>query len=112
MSGSGRRRPGPGSGNPGRTIDPAWANRRLLLRGRERLSQAALARMSQTALARMWNGCVDHDRSGQILSAWIANKELRALCSTANQGGPREDMARRLWAFYRWCADVTPTTPS
>jgi transposase len=99
----------------GRTIDPAWANRQLLLRGRERLSQAALARMSQAALARMWNGCVDHDRSGQILSAWIAKKELRALCSTANQGGPREDMARRLWAFYRWCADADNpelTTPA
>ena len=48
----------------GRTIDPAWANRRQLLRGRERLSQAALARMSQAALAQMWNGCVDHDPSG------------------------------------------------
>jgi transposase len=32
-------------GRPGRKTDPAWANRRLLLRGRERLSPAALARM-------------------------------------------------------------------
>ena len=47
-------------GRRGRKIDPAWANRRLLLRGRERLSQAALARM--------WNGCVDPDPSGQILT--------------------------------------------
>src|SRR3954452_23432133 len=29
----------------GRKTDPTWANRRLLLRGRERLSPAALARM-------------------------------------------------------------------
>jgi transposase len=36
-------------GRRGRKIDPAWANRRLLLRGRERLSPAALARM--------WHGC-------------------------------------------------------
>ncbi len=48
-------------GRRGRKIDPAWANRRLLLRGRERLSPAALARM--------WNGCIDHDPSGQILTA-------------------------------------------
>ncbi len=48
----------------GRKTDPTWANRRLLLRGRERLSPVALARM--------WNGCVDHDPTGQILSAWIA----------------------------------------
>ena len=29
----------------GRKTDPTWANRRLLLRGRERLSEQALARM-------------------------------------------------------------------
>ena len=52
----------------GRKTDPTWANRRLLLRGREHLSERALARM--------WNGCVDHDPTGQILSAWIA-KEVR-----------------------------------
>jgi transposase len=85
-------------GRRGGKLDPAWANRRLLLRGRERLSQQALARM--------WNGCVDHDSSGQILSAWIAKEELRALCATAAAGGHRQDIARRLWAFYRWCADA------
>jgi transposase len=83
-------------GRRGRQLDPVWANRRLLLRGRERLSQAALARM--------WNGCVDHDPSGQILSAWIAKEELRALCATAATGGHGEDIGRRLWAFYSWCA--------
>jgi transposase len=83
-------------GRRGRKLDPVWANRRLLLRGRERLSQAALARM--------WNGCVDHDPSGQILSAWIAKEELRALCATAATGGHRADIGRRLWAFYSWCA--------
>lgn len=85
-------------GRRGRKIDPAWANRRLLLRGRERLSEAALARM--------WNGCVDHDPSGQILSAWIAKEELRALCATAARGGHRHDIRDRLWRFYRWCADA------
>jgi transposase len=85
-------------GRRGRTLDPAWVNRRLLLRGSERLSQAALARV--------WNGCVDADPSGQILSAWIAKEELRALCATAAQGGHREDIHQQLWAFYRWCADA------
>ena len=82
----------------GRKTDPTWANRRLLLRGRERLSQAALARM--------WNGCVDNDPTGQILSTWIAKEELRALCSTAAAGGHPSEIRRRLWAFYRWCADA------
>jgi transposase len=85
-------------GRRGRKADPAWANRRLLLYGRERLSASALARM--------WNGCVDHDPSGQILSAWIAKEELRALCATAAAGGHRHEIRDRLYAFYRWCADA------
>jgi transposase len=86
------------TGRRGRGVDPAWVNRRLLLRGRERLSEPALARM--------WNGCVDHDPSGQILSAWIAKEELRALCATAAAGGHRPEIRDRLYAFYRWCADA------
>ncbi|HZA73585.1 MAG TPA: ISL3 family transposase [Propionibacteriaceae bacterium] len=85
-------------GRRGRKTDPAWANRRLMLRGRERLSQAALARM--------WNGCVDHDPSGQLLSAWIAKEELRALCATAARGGHPGEIRDRLYAFYRWCGDA------
>lgn len=42
--------------------------------------------LSPAALARMWNGCVDHDPSGQILSVWIAKGGLRALCA---HRGPR-----------------------
>src|SRR3954454_21557736 len=85
-------------GRRGRKIDPAWANRRLLLRGRER--------MSPGALARMWNGCVDHDPTGQILSAWIAKEELRALLATAARGAHRHEIHERLWAFFQWCADA------
>jgi transposase len=85
-------------GRRGRAIDPAWANRRLLLRGRERLSQRALARM--------WNGCLDHDPTAAILTAWIAKEELRALCATAARGGHREEINQRLWAFYTWCVDA------
>ena len=75
-------------GRRGRTTDPAWANRRLLLRGRERLSPAALARM--------WNGCVNHDPTGQILSAWIAKEELRALCANAASGGHPGEFRKQL----------------
>jgi transposase len=83
-------------GRRGGKSDPPWAHRRLLLRGRERLSPAALARM--------WNGCIDHDPSGQILSTWIAKEELRALCAIAARGGHPGEIRDRLYTFYRWCA--------
>ena len=54
----------------------------------------------------MWNGCLDHDPTGAILTAWIAKEELRALCATAARGGHREEINQRLWAFYTWCADA------
>jgi hypothetical protein len=63
----------------GRGIDPEWANRRRLLRARERLSDKSFATM--------WNAIVSEDRSGQILSAWIAKEELRTLLSTVRVGG-------------------------
>ena len=64
-------------GRRGRRSDPAWAARRRLLRGRERLSGKAFATM--------WNGLVDGDATGQILAAWIAKEELRALLATARR---------------------------
>jgi transposase len=82
----------------GRATDPVWANRRLLLRGRERLSDKAFTRM--------WNGALDHDPTGDLLAAWIAKEELRALLATARRGGQRHDIAHRLHDFYHWCATV------
>jgi hypothetical protein len=82
----------------GRAIDPVWANRRLLLRGRERLCARALARM--------WNGCVHNDPTGQIVSAWIAKEELRRLLGAAARGGHRHEINARLYDFYTWCADA------
>ena len=82
----------------GRAVDPVWANRRLLLRGRERLSPQALRRM--------WNGCMDNDPTGQILTAWIAKEELRRLLHAAARGGHRHEINARLYAFYSWCADA------
>ena len=85
-------------GRRGRRRDPVWAHRRLLLRGRERLSSRAMARM--------WNGAIDHEPTGQLLAAWIAKEELRALLGLAARGGHRDAIGRRLWAFYTWCADT------
>ncbi|HET7327165.1 MAG TPA: ISL3 family transposase [Nocardioidaceae bacterium] len=83
-------------GRRGRKIDPDWRNRRRLLTGRERLDHKRFATM--------WNGCLDGDPSGQILLAWIAKEELRALLATARTGGHRHDISHRLYRFYSWCA--------
>jgi transposase len=82
----------------GRAVDPVWANRRLLLRGGERLSPQALRRM--------WNGCLDNDPTGQILTAWIAKEELRRLLAAAVRGGHRHEINARLYNFYTWCAEA------
>ena len=82
----------------GRKIDGEWANRRRLLTGRERLTHKRFTAM--------WNACIDADPSDQILTAWIAKEELRALLATARRGGHRHDISRRLYQFYSWCADA------
>jgi transposase len=82
----------------GRAKDTVWANRRLLLRGAERLSARAFRRM--------WNGCIDNDPTGEVLTAWIAKEELRRLLGAAARGGHRHEINARLYAFYSWCADA------
>jgi hypothetical protein len=62
--------------------------------------------MSQAALARMWNGCLDYDPTGQIVTALIAKEELRALCATTGCGGHPGEIRARLDTFYSWCADA------
>ena len=83
-------------GRRGRKNDPAWAARRRLLRGRERLSDKQFVKM--------WNDLVDGDDTGKILTAWIAKEELRTLLATARTGGQRHDVAHRLHRFNCWCA--------
>ena len=83
-------------GRRGRKVDPAWANRRRLLCARERLSEKAFAAM--------WNALIDADPSAQILTAWIAKEELRALLALARTGAHRDQLRHRLDVFYRWCA--------
>ncbi len=81
----------------GRRIDPEWANRRRLLRARERLSD--------TSFAKMWNAIVSADDTSQILSAWIAKEELRTLLSTVPVGGDPHLTRHRLHRFLSWCID-------
>ena len=81
----------------GRRIDPEWANRRRLLRARERLSDKSFAKM--------WNAIVSEDDTGQILSAWIAKEELRTLLPTVRVGGDPHLTRHRLHRFLTWCAD-------
>jgi transposase len=81
----------------GRKIDPEWANRRRLLRARERLSDKSFAKM--------WNAIVAEDDTGQILSAWIAKEELRTLLSTVRIGGDAHLTRHRLHRFLTWCID-------
>lgn len=81
----------------GRKIDPEWANRRRLLRARERLSDKSFAKM--------WNTIVAEDDTGQILSAWIAKEELRTLLSTVRVGGDPHLTRHRLHRFLCWCID-------
>lgn len=85
-------------GRRGRKIDPAWARRRRLLRGYERLSVKQFTAM--------WNDLAGGDETGQILTAWIAKEELRALLATARSGGQRHDVAHRLHRFNSCCADA------
>jgi transposase len=86
-------------GRRGRKIDPAWANRRRLLTAKEHLSPKAFATM--------WNSLIDSDPSGQILSAWIAKEELRALLALARTRAHRDQIRQRLFTFYAWCADTS-----
>jgi transposase len=85
-------------GRRGRKVDSEWTNRRRLLTARERLSGQRFARM--------WNECLDADPSGQIISAWIAKEELRALLATAARGGHRSEIAHRKYRFGAWCAAI------
>ncbi|MEU7897668.1 ISL3 family transposase [Nonomuraea sp. NPDC049152] len=83
-------------GRRGRAADPEWANRHRLPRARENLSERAFIGM--------WNALIDHEPTGQILTAWIAKEELRALLACARQQAPRSVISHRLFHFFPWCA--------
>lgn len=80
----------------GRLVDPEWANRRRLLTGKERLTPERFARM--------WNALTDADPSGQILAAYIAKEELRALLCLARRRPTRDQISNAKYRFGAWCA--------
>jgi transposase len=92
------------TGRRGTSKDPAWANRRRLLRGRERLTSQQFTRM--------WDEIQEQEATGELLAAWIAKEELRYLLSLARQQAPQSEISNRLFAFYDWCAraDVPEVT--
>jgi transposase len=82
-----------------RKDDPEYGIRRRLLRNREDLTDEKFTDM--------WNRLIDLGQPGHdILSAWIAKEELRALLALARTHPTRHQISTRLWAFYRWCADT------
>jgi len=83
-------------GRRGTSRDPAWANRRRLLRARERLTTEQFNRM--------WEEIQQQEATGELLAAWIAKEELRYLLSAARTGAARSEISNRLYAFYDWCA--------
>ena len=72
------------TGHRGTAKDPIWAKRTRLLRAKQRLSPEAFTKM--------WNGLIDNDPTGQILSTWIGKEELRKLLALAKTGGDRKSV--------------------
>jgi len=84
-------------GRRGRKSDPAWAARRRLLTGHERLR-------SET-FAKMWNSLIDTGDGGvQILQAYVVKEELRSLLLLAGTNPERHLIRTRLDSFYQQAA--------
>lgn len=60
----------------GRSIDPVWANRRLLLRAGDTLSDRARDRLSPVITT--------DDAAGKLQAAWMVKEQLRALLTTGS----------------------------
>jgi len=84
-------------GRRGRKTDPAWAARRRLLTGHERLRPETFATM--------WNSLIDTGDAGiQILQAYTVKEELRALLALAGTNPQRRLIRARLDSFYQHAA--------
>ena len=70
----------------GRLEDPAWVNRRLLLRAGNTLSPAALARLKATLRA--------DDPTDEIGAAWGIKEQLRALLTSGSLAVAHEQKMR------------------
>lgn len=86
-------------GRRGRLIDPAWVNRRLLLRGGDTLSAAGLARLTATFAA--------DDPTQEIAAAWAVKERLRQLLQSP---GLAELAQRRVLLDQAVTVAATPET--
>ena len=87
-------------GRRGRKVDPAWRVRRRLLTGYERLRPETFTHM--------WNTLIDTGEPGvEILSAWVAKEDLRALLALAGSHPPRREIRAHLETFYGHAAVST-----
>lgn len=73
-------------GRRGRLEDPAWVNRRLLLRAGDTLSPRALARLKATLRA--------DDPTDEIGAAWGIKEQLRALLTSGSLADAHEQKMR------------------
>ena len=86
-------------GRRGRLVDPAWANRRLLLRAGNTLTPAAWTRL-QTIFA-------TDDPTGQLEWAWAVKEHLRLLLATTSL----DDAANAMQTLHAVAAEAdTPET--
>ena len=97
-------------GRRGRSGDPEYGIKNLLVRNLEHLTPAQFAKIIET---------LDADAAGQeIAIAWIAKEKLRDvlnLRARVTRTTPCERQVRdRLFAFYDWCAqnDAIPELPT
>ena len=83
----------------GRKIDPAWANRRLLLRGYDTLSTRAKARLEHVFAA--------DDPTFELSAAWGVKEQLRRLLHTATVEQARHE--KMILGCYVVAADMDET---
>jgi transposase len=86
-------------GRRGRSTDPAWTNRRLLLRAGNTLSPRALARLKATLRA--------DDPTDKIGAAWGVKEQLRALLASGSLA--EADEHKMLLGLYVLTADMPET---
>jgi transposase len=86
-------------GRRGRLVDPAWANRRLLLRGAETLSRRGWARLEHILRA--------DDPTDELGAAWGIKEQVRILLRTTNLHDAHE--AKMLLGYYVLVAHMPET---
>jgi transposase len=86
-------------GRRGRSVDPAWTNRRLLLRAGNTLSPRALARLTAALRA--------DDPTDEIGAAWGVKEQLRRLLASGSLAEAAE--RKMLLGLYVLAADMPET---